>query len=129
MGLQTYDENTPLLGSLQIDENSGTTPQCLPVDTEPAHYRIDAILASTNSTTDVELLFSVSNGFVGSLGRVTVPAGSGIVSGAPVDVMAALPTPVQGGIVLPAGAWIWVAPDDTLASTKYVLLTYMGGLM
>jgi len=103
MGLSTFEEIRPVISPGRI--LAASTPTAVSVySTSVFLERLEALIVSTNDTSDVEvqLVFDDTFSDIAVVATKLIPAGAGYTSGVPsVDMMALLP-PTVVGVALPA---------------------------
>lgn len=126
MSLQVFDELTPTLDELLIENGDGTALQALTSSAPARGARIDGILLLSDDTVsrDVEIALHATGT---PLCQVSVPAGTGFAGVAPIDVVALLPGVFVGGLVLAAGQYLDARTTGTVTAAKKVIVVAMGG--
>jgi hypothetical protein len=100
MGLSSFDENTAINSAQTLNAASGTGEVWL-WDETPLPSRVDSLVGTTNDVIDHVIALRIDHGGgVQQLGSVTIPAGSGYGATPTVDLLAALPVALQGGLLL-----------------------------
>lgn len=127
MSLQPFDETEPIVVNAGLFHGSGTVATDL-FPTEPVRRRVDNIVVNNGDTIDhvIRLLINFS-GFNPPFTRINVPAGTSFTVPGPVDLMAALPTPLQAGFALPANVGLQVVLEVDATAAGAVVAFGFGG--
>lgn len=127
MPTERYNEAFPIVANINLVQGSGTnlvqsTPICSVL------HRFDAARASSTAAADHDVRLSMLvNSVSYPLGSVTIPAGAGYTTVPAVDLIAALVTPPNDGIVLAGGSLLHAKLEVALGAGETITIACVGG--
>lgn len=129
-GTGQFNEVYPLFGTFTFlsSYTPGTAENVTNLGGGPG--RVDVLLATNaDAVAHVVHIKVIVGGTPNQVGDVNVPAGAGVGSVAPVDVLAAIMPSTQQGIVLPVGYDLAAVMSAAPGAGTYVTLAAFGGTL